>query len=208
MPYNYNVAAAISDAEKSAGISASIITSILAEASGTQTHAKEHMKSEDFWTTQRTVGKAQVGTVDTVDGHLKSAYKKRTAHSMFDSPFSAVEATTAALNCPIGVQALKALLGNSEDDGIDLYSRTAVLTLSGTQQFNRSKDTGMNKTTAEYIVVCLRKINNILLIASAYPVDSTEITKNTQKGNDWYQSQALKTVIKEHAVQTTTIVNW
>ncbi len=211
--YNYTVADAIAAAGTSTGITASIITQILGDVSKAKSHADAHMKGEDFWTTKRTVGsRTGVGDTVAVDEHLKAAYKKRTEHSMFDSPVSSVEATTAALNCSLGVLALSTLLGNSDDDGVDLYSRTAVATVGSTKQIVRTKDASgvatMVKGDAEYVVVCLRKSGNILVVASAYPVMSDASTRLEHAGKDWYQSQKTKAVIRELPSVSPPVVNW
>ncbi|MEO3389191.1 hypothetical protein [Mesorhizobium sp. CAU 1741] len=217
MPYTYTVADAIRDS-KNRKFTAATATQILGDASASLSHAKEHMKSEDFWATQRTDSSgAAVGTVDAVDGHLKSAYKKRTKHSMFDSPLSSVEAITAALNTEIGELALKALLGKPDaTDGIDLYSRTAVATLGSTKQFTRSNTTGsaagaasMNDDAAEYVVVCLRKTTtSYLVFASAYPVASNSTSTTKEAGKDWFQSQKDKSVIRSMTKTSPPVVIW
>ncbi len=216
MPYTYTVADAIRDA-KLRKFTASVATQILGDASASLSHAKEHMKSEDFWTAQRTDSSgASVGTTEDVDGHLKSAYKKRKKHSMFDSPLSSVEAITAALNTEIGELALTALLGKSDDsDGIDLYSRTAVATLGSTNQFTRSNSSGtaggaatMDGGAAEYVVVCLRKASTYLVFASAYPVTSDSTSTTKEAGKDWFQSQKDKSVIRAMAKSSPPVVIW
>lgn len=213
MPFAYTVSAA-EEAAKKQQLSAAVVTEIIGDASKSASHADAHMKSEDFWTTQRS-GKdgTKIGSTATVDDHLKSEYKKRAEHSMFDSPLSAVEAITGALNTDIGAQALNSLMG--QDDGIDLYSRTAVATLGGTQQFTRANPTkkaadpaSMNKGDTEYVVVCLRKTNNYLMFASAYPVTSTDTTKLNNPGKDWYQKQSDKSVIKTADKVSPPVVPW
>jgi hypothetical protein len=211
MPYDYTLPQAIAAAGNKT-LSAAIITEILGDASKSASHADAHMKSEDFWTGQRTGKKgAALGTTAEVDSHLKSAYKKREKHSMFDSPVSSVEAITAALNTEIGKLALTTLMG--QDDGIDLYSRTAVATMGNTKQFNRANVGGtvtMNKVDAEYVVVCLRKTTpaNYLMIASAYPVASDDTSRIENAGMDWYQYQSTDTVIRQLAKTAPPVVPW
>ena len=210
MPFAYTVSDAVAAAGKK-NLSAAIVTEILGDASKAASHADAHMKSEDFWTTQRSdKGGTAVGSTAQVDDHLKSTYKKRANHSMFDSPISSVEAITAALNTEIGKLALTSLMGQS--DGIDLYSRTAVATLGNTKQFARSNTGGtvtMNKVDAEYVVVCLRKTSaNYLMFASAYPVASDGTSRAENPGNDWYEYQSNNTVIRALPKTSPPVVPW
>jgi hypothetical protein len=46
------------------------------------------------------------------------------------------------------------------------------------------------------------------LPASAYPVTSDSVSQANHQGNDWYQKQKEKTMIKEPKALTTTVVNW
>ena len=71
--YNYTVAQAIAAAGTTTGVTASVITEILGDASKAKSHAGAHMKSEEVWTSQRTLKGKSVGTVTANDEHLVSA---------------------------------------------------------------------------------------------------------------------------------------
>ena len=199
MPFSYTVPQAVADAT-ARQLNAAAVTQVLGDATKRASHADAHMRADSI-------------LPDPPDAHLKAAYAKRQNHSMFDSPLSAVEAITAALNTNIGVMALTDLMGQNE--GIDLYSRTAVATLGGTKQFTRMNAANIAaykatfaKGDAEYIVVNLRKNGFDLMIASAYPVISDAASRADHAGNDWFRRDKTKAVVHEFPKVGNIIVPW
>ena len=218
MPFNYTIAQGITDAESATGVTASVITEILGDASKKSSHASAHMKSETSLSVPRVVtteaASQSVGQVHAVDGHLAKKYSKRKDHAMFDTALSSVEAIAAAINCPLGVIALRDLLGLSDDDGVDIHSRTATKIFAGTKQYERKTNKSgttsrMAEMDAEYVVVCLRREKGgVLMIASAYPVKSTAKHKLKRAGMDWCVRLKDESLIKELPITAKPVVTW